>query len=82
MPGGVKTEVRAYQLYINGEWVSTAQTFDNRNPANIDEVVGQFVKGRPADVADAAQAAHRALPEWSNLPAPLSASDASSRPVD
>src|SRR3984893_14345007 len=56
--------------YINGEWVSTAQTFDNRNPANIDEVVGQFVKGRPADVADAAQAAHRALPEWSNLPAP------------
>src|SRR3984893_6776913 len=56
--------------YINGEWVSTAQTFDNRNPANIDEVVGQFAKGRPSDVADAAEAAHRALPEWSNLPAP------------
>jgi acyl-CoA reductase-like NAD-dependent aldehyde dehydrogenase len=46
------------------------ETFDNRNPANTDEVVGQFVKGRPADVAAAAEAAQRALPEWSNLPAP------------
>src|SRR6202790_3549202 len=56
--------------YINGQWVSGGETFDNRNPANVDEVVGQFAKGRPSDVADAAEAAHRALPEWSNLPAP------------
>ena len=21
MPGGVKTDIRTYQLYINGEWV-------------------------------------------------------------
>ena len=42
--------------YINGEWVSSGQTFDNRNPANIDEVVGQFAKGRPSDVAAAADA--------------------------
>src|SRR6266702_2824066 len=23
MPGGVKTEVRTYQMYINGEWVAS-----------------------------------------------------------
>ena len=56
--------------YINGQWISGRQTFDNRNPANTDEVVGQFAKGRPADVAAAAEAADGALREWSNLPAP------------
>jgi len=56
--------------YINGEWVSGAETFDNRNPANTDEVVGEFAKGRPSDVAAAAEAADGALEEWSNLPAP------------
>jgi aldehyde dehydrogenase (NAD+) len=56
--------------YINGAWDSSGETFDDRNPANTDEVVGRFVKGRPSDVAAAAEAAARALPEWSNLPAP------------
>lgn len=56
--------------YINGAWTSGGQTFDNRNPANTDEVVGQFVKGRASDVAAAAEAAERALPEWSSLQGP------------
>ena len=56
--------------YINGEWVSSKETFENRNPANTDELVGQFAKGRAADVTPAAEAAHKALPEWSNLNAP------------
>jgi len=56
--------------YINGEWVSGRETFDNRNPANTDEVIGQFAKGRPSDVTAAAEAADGALKEWSNLPAP------------
>jgi aldehyde dehydrogenase (NAD+) len=56
--------------YINGEWVSRSQTFDNRNPANTDEVVGQFVKGTAQDVADAADAAAAALPGWSSLSGP------------
>src|SRR5579864_7459785 len=59
-----------FKNYINGEWVSSAETFDNRNPANTDEVVGRFAKGRPSDVAAAAEAADGALPEWSNLQAP------------
>src|SRR5216684_4384762 len=56
--------------YINGEWVSGGETFDNRNPANTDEIIGRFAKGRPSDVEAAAEAADGALKEWSNLPAP------------
>src|ERR1041384_8817143 len=51
--------------YINGEWRSGGQTFETRNPANTDEVVGLFVKGSAQDVADAAEAAAAALPAWS-----------------
>jgi hypothetical protein len=34
MPGGVTTEVRTYQMYINGEWVNSksAKTFRSTIP--------------------------------------------------
>src|SRR5256885_12224405 len=56
--------------YINGEWVGGAKTFENRNPANTDEVVGLFAKGTAQDVADAAAAAAAAFPAWAAMPAP------------
>jgi alpha-ketoglutaric semialdehyde dehydrogenase len=56
--------------YINGEWRSGGQTFENRNPANTDEVVGLFVKGSAKDVADAADAAAAAFPGWSKTNGP------------
>ncbi len=59
----------AFANYINGEWVS-GDTFENRNPANTDEVVGLFVKGTPSDVDAAAEAASQALAGWSKLPGP------------
>ncbi|HLJ48278.1 MAG TPA: aldehyde dehydrogenase family protein [Bryobacteraceae bacterium] len=55
--------------YIQGEWVE-GPTFENRNPANTDEVVGLFVKGTTADVEAAAEAAQSAFPGWSGMPAP------------
>src|SRR3954449_8995861 len=55
--------------YINGEWVQ-GPTFENRNPANIDEVVGLFVKGSATDVHAAADAAQAAFGAWSSLPGP------------
>lgn len=61
--------VPTFSNYINGEWVS-GETFENRNPANTDEVVGLFVKGQAADMEAAAGAAAGALPAWSSLPAP------------
>src|SRR6185503_16771920 len=56
--------------YINGEWVKRTAVFENRNPANTDEIVGNFVKGTAQDVEDAASAAGAALPAWSNMSGP------------
>src|SRR3984893_18642546 len=56
--------------YINGEWVKRDKTFDDRNPANTDEVAGQFVKGTAQDMDDAAVSAAAALPAWSAMPGP------------
>ncbi len=61
--------VQTFSNYINGEWI-TGDTFENRNPANTDEVVGLFVKGKPAEISAAAEAAGCALPAWSAMPAP------------
>jgi aldehyde dehydrogenase (NAD+) len=58
-----------FRNYINGEWVD-GPTFENRNPANTDEVVGLFVKGTAADVDRAADAAQAAFAKWSAMPGP------------
>ena len=58
-----------FRNYIDGEWVE-GPTFENRNPANTDEIVGLFVKGSAADVHRAADAAQAAFAGWSNMPAP------------
>ncbi len=58
-----------FRNYINGEWVD-GPTFENRNPANTDEVVGLFVKGTAADVDRAAAAAQAAFAKWSAMPGP------------
>jgi len=62
--------IPTFANYINGEWADSAQTFEDRNPANWDEVVGLFVKGSAADVARAAEAAEAAFPAWASMPAP------------
>src|SRR3984957_9318224 len=62
--------VQTFQNYINGEWTGSGKTFENRNPANTEEIVGLFSKGTAQDVADAAAAAAAAYPAWSAMPAP------------
>jgi len=56
--------------YINGEWLESGPTFEDRNPANTGEVVALFSKGAAQDVASAADAAATALPAWSAAPGP------------
>ena len=36
---------RVYKNFIGGEWVESksGKTYENRNPANTDEVIGHFV---------------------------------------
>jgi aldehyde dehydrogenase (NAD+) len=60
---------QTFANYINGEWV-TGPTFENRNPANTDEIVGLMVKGSAKDVETAAEAAQAALAVWANTPGP------------
>ena len=61
--------VEFFRNYINGEYVD-GDSYENRNPANTDEVVGLFGKATAADVGKAAEAAQAALPGWSNMAAP------------
>ena len=52
-------EPREYGNYIDGEWVksSSGQTFENRNPANTDDLVGTFQESNADDTARAVDAA-------------------------
>jgi len=58
-----------FRNYIDGEWVG-GDTFENRNPANTDDLVGLFTAGTPEDATRAADAAQEAFAEWSSLNAP------------
>ena len=70
MASSTKTGTPTFANFIGGEWVEHGSTFENRNPANHDEVVGLFVSGTAADITDAAEAAGRALPAWAATNAP------------
>ena len=59
-----------YANYINGEWINRGAVFENRNPANTAELVGNFVKATAHDVEDAASAAAAALAAWSGMSGP------------
>jgi aldehyde dehydrogenase (NAD+) len=58
--------------YIGGKWVPAASgnTFEDRNPADNDDVVGVFAEGGAADVEAAVAAAKKAFPAWRDMPAP------------
>jgi acyl-CoA reductase-like NAD-dependent aldehyde dehydrogenase len=62
--------MQVFGNYIQGQWITTGATFEDRNPANTDEVVGLFVKGSTADVSRAAAAAEEAFTAWSQLAGP------------
>ncbi len=55
-----------YDLFIDGEWVQGESYFENLNPSNIAEVVGEYAEASSEQVETAVQAAARALPEWSD----------------
>lgn len=69
---GRSAEVRTWGNYIDGEWVpsSSGRTFENRNPANQDEVVGRFADSTREDAERAVDSARDAFPRWRAVPAP------------
>src|SRR5207237_10485268 len=58
--------------FIDGNWVPSVSgdVFENRNPANTDDLVGIFQKSTPADVEQAVGAARLADERWRLVPAP------------
>ena len=52
------------KLFIGGEWSKPREDFADRNPANLDEVVGAFPNASAAEVNAAVEAARAAFPGW------------------
>jgi aldehyde dehydrogenase (NAD+) len=61
-----------YNNYIDGRWApsTSGATFENRNPANTDDLIGIFQNSTRQDVEAALDAADRAYRDWRLVPAP------------
>ena len=61
-----------YKNLIGGQWVAshTGKTFQNINPANHDDIVGEFQQSNAADIDDAVAAAAEAWKTWRLTPRP------------
>src|SRR6201997_5048195 len=63
---------RVFKNFIHGEWVASqsGKTHLNRNPANSEEVIGEFPLSTQADVHAAVTSAREAYKSWRLVPAP------------
>jgi len=61
-----------YHNFIDGAWIPSVsgEVFENRNPANTDDLIGLFQKSSSEDVAQAIDAARLAYERWRLVPAP------------
>src|SRR5229473_46357 len=62
-----------FKNFIAGAWVAPAAGayFENRNPADWTDVIGEFPRSGPADMLKAIESARRGFTKWSKTPAPL-----------
>src|SRR2546427_4107574 len=63
---------RIFKNFINGGWLESrsGKSYENRNPANTDELIGMFVSSTEEDVNAAVDAAREAYKSWRLFPAP------------
>ena len=61
-----------YKSFIAGKWTDAegGASYENRNPADTDDVIGRFPACGPPDVEKAVASAVRGFEEWSRIPAP------------
>jgi acyl-CoA reductase-like NAD-dependent aldehyde dehydrogenase len=61
-----------FKNFIGGQWVapSSGQYFENRNPADTTDVIGQFPESTVDDVNRAVASARRGFDVWKRTPAP------------
>lgn len=64
--------METYNNLINGKYVEPVRGryFKNINPAEHNDIVGQFADSGKDDIEQAVQAARTAFPAWSGMPAP------------
>jgi aldehyde dehydrogenase (NAD+) len=64
--------IATFSNYVDGEWVPSRSgaLFENRNPADPDDIIGLFQKSTPGDVDVAVGAAAAAFRIWRLVPAP------------
>jgi aldehyde dehydrogenase (NAD+) len=62
-----------FKNFIAGDWVAPASGayFENRNPADWNDVIGCFPRSGPDDIARAVASAKRGFATWSRTPAPI-----------
>ena len=71
MKKGIAVMAQQYHNFIGGEWVpSTGDSFEVRNPADTDEVVGLFPLASDDEVRAAIAAAQDAQRAWGETPGP------------
>ncbi|MBM3803606.1 MAG: aldehyde dehydrogenase family protein [Acidimicrobiia bacterium] len=66
------SHIPEFRNYIAGQWVrsSSGATFENRNPANRNEILGVFQRSTAKDAEQAIRAAGEAFARWRLMPAP------------
>src|SRR5437867_5652526 len=62
-----------FKNFIAGDWVapSTGEYFENRNPADWNDVIGRFPRSGADDLKRTIASAKRGFAEWSRTPAPI-----------
>src|SRR5260370_11291606 len=62
-----------FKSFIAGAWVAPAAGayFENRNPADWNDVIGEFRRSGPEDMLKAIESARRGFAKWSKTPEPL-----------
>ena len=57
--------MQTFANYIAGDWLAGTSTRPNRNPSNLDDVIGDYAQADAAQTRAAIEAAKRAFPSWS-----------------
>jgi len=72
MHPGERTAQAVFENFIDGRWSasSSGALFENRNPANHDDLIGVFQESTADDAVQAIAAAERAYTDWRLVPAP------------
>jgi alpha-ketoglutaric semialdehyde dehydrogenase len=64
--------VKTFKNFIAGQWVAPSNDayFENRNPANLDDLIGRFPDSAQKDIDAAVRSAKKGFALWSRTPAP------------